>query len=147
MTKPKTILVVEDSEDDLFLFQRACRKASLAANVQIAPDGQAALEYLQGVREYADRQRFPLPDLILLDLRLPGISGHEVLQSIRSTKGINRLTVVILSSSTQMADVSRAYELGANSFCTKPSGPEELLELVQSLDRYWLKFHFALPAG
>lgn len=132
------ILLVEDSPDDALLIQRAFRKANLANSVQLVRDGEEAVAYLKGDPPFSDRRQFPLPVLMLLDLKLPRRSGLEVLEWIRQDGPLKRLPVVVLTSSRERVDVDRAYDLGVNSYLTKPVGFEALLEMVKSLNLYWL---------
>jgi CheY-like chemotaxis protein len=101
-------------------------------------DGVEAIEYLRGTGQYADRARYPLPGLMLLDLKLPRRSGHEVLAWLRQEPAVRRLPVAILTSSRESSDIERAYDLGANSYLVKPTGPGALLRLVEALSLYWL---------
>lgn len=132
------ILLVEDSPDDALLVQRAFRKANLANSVQLVRDGDEAVAYLKGDPPFSDRGQFPLPVLMLLDLKLPRLSGLEVLKWVRQNGALKRLPVVVLTSSRESVDVNRAYDLGVNSYLTKPVGFEALLEMVKSLNLYWL---------
>lgn len=132
------ILLVEDSPDDALLIQRAFRKANLANPVQLVRDGDEAVAYLSGAPPYEDRARFPLPVFMLLDLKLPRRSGLEVLAWVRQESVVKRLPVVILTSSRESVDVNRAYDLGVNSYLTKPVGFEALLEMVKNVNLYWL---------
>jgi CheY-like chemotaxis protein len=133
-----TILLVEDDDNDVVLIQRALRKADIPNEVQVVRDGERAIEYLEGSGEYKDRAKYPLPSLILLDLKLPRRSGHEVLEWVRRQDALKRLPVVILTSSRQAVDVNRAYDLGVNSYLVKPVTFDGLMELVRTLDLYWL---------
>jgi CheY-like chemotaxis protein len=133
-----TILLVEDSPNDILLIERAVRQASLAATLSVVRDGDAAVEYLSGAGPYADRQQHPLPILVLLDLKLPRRSGLEVLEWQRQQPGLRRLPVAVLTSSNQLSDVNRAYDLGANSYLVKPVAPNAMLDLVKLLGLYWL---------
>ena len=133
-----TVLLVEDSPDDAFLIQRAFRKANLLNPVVTVDDGEKAVAYLAGRGVYADRAKFPLPVLILLDLKLPRKSGHEVLQWLKSQQPLRRLPVVVLTSSNETADINKAYDLGANSYLVKPVGFDDLFEMVKTLQPYWL---------
>ena len=136
---PSVILLVEDEQNDVFLIQRAFRKAGLDASLQVAGDGEQAMAYLAGQGEFADRVRHPFPQLVLLDLKLPRKSGLETLAWIRGQQEmVKRVPVVALTSSKQSADVNRAYELGANSYLVKPVGFDGLLAMVQALASYWL---------
>jgi CheY-like chemotaxis protein len=132
------ILLVEDSPDDALLIQRAFRKANLANPVQLVRDGEEAVAYLSGAPPYEDRSRFPLPVFMLLDLKLPRRSGLEVLAWLRQESALKRLPVVVLTSSRESVDVNRAYDLGVNSYLTKPVGFEALLEMVKNVNLYWL---------
>lgn len=132
------ILLVEDSRDDALLIQRAFRKANLANSLQLVRDGDEAIAYLNGDPPFSDRRQFPLPVLMLLDLKLPRRSGLEVLEWVRQGGGLKRLPVVVLTSSRENVDINRAYDLGVNSYLTKPVGFEALLEMVKSLNLYWL---------
>ncbi len=132
------ILLVEDSPDDALLIQRAFRKANLANPVQLVRDGEEAVAYLSGATPYEDRGRFPLPVFMLLDLKLPRRSGLEVLAWLRQEPAIRRLPVVVLTSSRESVDVNRAYDLGVNSYLTKPVGFEALIEMVKNVNLYWL---------
>ncbi len=132
------ILLVEDNPDDVELIRRAFRRANVANPIHVVTDGEQALAYLSGDGEYADRFRHPLPVLLLLDLKLPRRSGHEVLGWIRAREGLRRLPVAILTSSRESDDVNRAYDLGANAYLQKPVSFEALLELVRTLNLFWL---------
>jgi CheY-like chemotaxis protein len=132
------ILLVEDSPDDALLIQRAFRKANLANPVELVRDGEEAVAYLSGKTPYDDRARFPLPVFMLLDLKLPRRSGLEVLAWVRQESVVKRLPVVVLTSSRESVDVNRAYDLGVNSYLTKPVGFEALLEMVKNVNLYWL---------
>jgi len=132
------ILLVEDSPDDALLIQRAFRKANLANPVELVRDGEEAVAYLSGKAPYDDRARFPLPVFMLLDLKLPRRSGLEVLAWVRKESVVKRLPVVVLTSSRESVDVNQAYDLGVNSYLTKPVGFEALLEMVKNVNLYWL---------
>jgi CheY-like chemotaxis protein len=134
----QVILVVEDDPNDLLLIQRAFGKARILNPLQSVGNGDDAVAYLAGEGPYADREQHPFPVLVLLDLKLPRRSGLEVLQWIRAQAGLKRLPVVVLTSSKEATDVNRAYDLGANSYLVKPVGFDSLLELVKSLEVYWL---------
>jgi CheY-like chemotaxis protein len=133
------ILLVEDRDDDVLLVRRAFQKADIANPLQIARDGEQAIAYLSGVGQFSDRSVFPLPGLILLDLKLPGMDGFEVLQWLRRQPGIAGTAVVVLTSSEQLRDVNRAYALGANSFLVKPLEFESHIQLSKLIREYWLK--------
>ena len=135
---PRTILHVDDDSNDALLFEHACRKAGLVLSLHGATDGDEALAYLRGAESFADRGRHPLPSLILLDLKMPRLSGFEVLAWIRRQEQFRRVPVVVLTSSNHDADVKRAYALGANSYLVKPVGFEALVDLVKAVHHYWL---------
>ncbi|MBD0266636.1 MAG: response regulator [Tolypothrix sp. Co-bin9] len=135
----RTILLVEDDPNDILLTQRAFRKANLEeASLQIVSDGDTAVFYLSGEGQYSDRNLYPLPVLMLLDLKLPRRSGHEILAWLRQQPELKRLPVIILTSSKENMDINQAYDLGANSYLVKPIGLTALVEVVQTLNLYWL---------
>ena len=133
-----TILLVEDDPNDVLLTQRAFRRANIVNPLQVVQDGEAAVLYLDGQGTYADRDRYPLPVLVLLDLKLPRLSGLEVLEWLQQHPELKRLLVVVLTSSRENADVNRAYDLGANSYLVKPVAFDGFLEMVKTLNMYWL---------
>ena len=133
------ILIVEDSEDDLYMLQRSLRIAEIANASRHVEDGQQAIDYLQGVGPYCDRAAYPLPALILLDLKLPLKNGFEVLAWIRQQPVLKTIVVIILTSSGENQDVTQAYELGANAFLVKPTSVDKLTEIVKSLEIFWLR--------
>jgi CheY-like chemotaxis protein len=136
-----TILLVEDSPDDVLLVRRAFQKAGIENPIVAVENGDDALAYLDGTGLYADRQKYPLPTLMLLDLKLPRRSGLEVLAWVRRHSGIKRLPVIVLTSSRDEDDINRAYDLGANSYLVKPVAFDDLLRLVRSLEGYWLSLN------
>jgi len=141
MSQTQTILLVEDNPVDVLLMQRAFRNETFAnTSLQIVRDGDAAVFYLNGDGEYSDRDRYPLPAIILLDLKLPRRSGHEVLVWLKQQPELKRLPVVMLTSSSQTLDVKRAYDLGVNSYLVKPVGFASLVEMMQSFSEYWLNY-------
>ncbi len=134
-----TILLVEDDPTDILLMQRVFRHENLSKiMLQVVRDGDAAVFYLSGEGEYSDRERYPLPVLILLDLRLHRRSGHEVLAWLRQQPELKRIPVVILTSSREARDVNQAYDLGVNSYLAKSSGLTALLEMMKTVNLYWL---------
>lgn len=139
----KTILQVEDDPNDVFLFQHAMTKAGLTNPVQVATDGQQAIDYLQGAGKFGNRQKFPYPCLVLLDLKLPYVMGLDVLQWIRRPPG-TALTVLMLTASGEDADIATAYRLGANGFLVKPSEASKLHDMVKAIGDFWLT-HNTLP--
>ena len=141
MTTQRAILLVDDNEDDVFLMERALQGASITNPLFIVEDGQQAIEYLSGVGKYRDRQTYPLPAIVFLDLKLPFKSGHEVLQWIREEPQFETLVVVVLTSSNEPHDIKRCYALGANSYLVKPPTPEELISMAKSFKWYWLEYN------
>jgi CheY-like chemotaxis protein len=132
------ILLVEDDPNDIILIKRAFTRAKIANPIQVVEDGEEAIAFLARKGLYRNREKYPLPILILLDLKLPRRSGHEVLEWLRSQPGLKRLTVVVLTSSQQISDINRAYDLGANSYLVKPVSFDGLLDMVKTLNLYWL---------
>jgi CheY-like chemotaxis protein len=132
------VLYVEDEEFDRFLMQRAFTKAGLGDCLLVVNDGKAAIHYLSGVGEYADREKYPLPAVVLLDLNLPEIHGFEVLNWIRNQPVHSHLPVVVFSSSELEDDQVRARILGANEFIKKPGSGLSFIDVVQKLNARWL---------
>jgi CheY-like chemotaxis protein len=137
MLQNQYILMAEDDPNDVLLIQRAFGKAGLKDALKIVRDGEQAIAYLSGSGAYADRERHPLPYLLLLDLKMPGTDGFEVLQWLRGEPDLRRLLVVVLTSSNLQADVDRAYELGANSYLVKPVEFDEMVNLIRRFEAYW----------
>lgn len=133
-----TILLVEDNLDDVALTERALRKAKIANKVVVAGSGPEALRYLLGTEAHPDREGDELPEVVLLDLKLPGMDGLEVLQRLRADRRTGLLPVVILTSSREDRDLIRSYELGANSYIRKPVDFKQFVKAVQELGLYWL---------
>jgi CheY-like chemotaxis protein len=144
------ILYVEDEEADVVLLQHVLGKVGIHNPLHTVKDGKQARDYLGGKEPFADRQRHPLPGLVLLDLNLPYWSGFEVLEWIRQQPELRRVPVVILSSSNRPDDIARAYDAGANGYLVKPNALAELTSLVLALRDFWLlhnRFPDALGAG
>src|SRR5437879_3731742 len=116
MAHVSVILIVDDSLNDIFFIRKSLDRAKVACVVQAVTSGAEAQHYLNGQRKYQNRDEYPLPDLVLLDLKMPGMDGFELLQWIREQPGLNLVRVVVLTSSDEIKDVNRAYELGGNSF-------------------------------
>ena len=138
MTREHSVLVVEDSADDVLFIRRALKKAAITCPLHVVGDGDAALEFLEGRGKYADRDAYPLPTLVLLDLKLPRRSGLEVLEALQTHPLRSRMVIVMLTGSRQSIDVDRAYALGANSYLVKPISLDALADLVRALGLYWL---------
>lgn len=133
-----TILMVEDDPNDILLTQRAFMQASLVNPLRIVRDGEEAINYLGGRDVYADRSKYPLPSLILLDLKLPKRNGLEVLEFLRAQPSLKQTPVIVLTSSQESVDIQRAYALGANSYLLKPVGFDGLLDMVKAIGMYWV---------
>ncbi len=139
------ILLVEDEDADAALVTRAIKKLTFKARVLHVNDVDAARNYLQGNNSYADRTVYPIPVLILLDIKLPGVSGFELVEWLRKQPApLCRVAVVMLTSSAQQGDINRAYEVGANSYLRKPDRHAQLVALLDSFNDYWLT-RSALP--
>lgn len=149
MARLEPILLVEDNPDDVLLVQRALRRTQANLALQVVGDGERAIAYLAGHGDYADRDRYPFPFLLLLDLKLPRQSGFEVLTWLRQQPGLCRLPVAVLTSSREESDVRRAYDLGANSYLVKPGSFDALVALVASVEHYWaeLNEHPSIAGG
>ncbi len=145
MNEQAHILLVEDSRMDVELTLDAFREARLVNTVHVAPNGQAALDYLFGRGSYADRNAYPMPNLVLLDLKLPGIDGFQVLRTIKETPLLKRLPVVILTSSKEEGDRALSYDIGANSYLVKPVSFEGFLSVVREIEGYWLSLNVGPP--
>jgi CheY-like chemotaxis protein len=138
MSDQALFLLVEDSETDAILIRRAFVKGNIVNPLQVVTNGDQALAYLKGEGPFANRAEYPLPELVLLDLKLPGIDGFQVLRWIRQQPALKALRVVVLTSSDRIQDVNLAYQLGANSFLVKPVDFERFVEISQALKGYWL---------
>jgi CheY-like chemotaxis protein len=133
------ILVAEDSADDFFILERACQKAGLTHPLRRAEDGQQAIAYLSGTGVFSDRAAYPMPCLLLLDLKMPFKSGFDVLLWVRSQPTLKTLPALILSSSRDPGDIHRAYEWGANAFLSKPTSIDAMVECMKTTGAFWLK--------
>ena len=129
-----TILLVEDEPSDVFLMKRALKKANIANPLQVASDGQEAINYLSGVDKFSDRTQFPLPGIVFLDLKLPYKNGFEILAWIRSESHLASTPVMILTSSSEERDIAECRRLGARTFLVKPPTAEMLTEVMASLE-------------
>lgn len=132
------ILLVEDNPNDVKLTLNAFAIANLANSVHVARDGVEALEYLFGAEQNTDQKIPDRPKLILLDLKLPRLNGHEVLKRIKSDPRTSGIPVVVLTSSSEERDVMRTYEVGANSYIIKPVDFEQFTASVRDIGKYWL---------
>ena len=141
------ILQVEDEANDVFLLQRAFVQAGILNPVQVASDGEMAIDYLRGAGRFANRVKHPIPELILLDLKLPRRSGREVLQWIRSQPAFRRVVVIVFTSAQYAGDVGLAYDLGASSFILKPTDFTQYVEIAKLLKRWWLQYNQFAPTA
>jgi CheY-like chemotaxis protein len=147
MNTTSVILLVEDEPDSVFFFEHAMKKAEIENPLQVAKDGRGALDYLEGVGEFANRQKHPLPGLVILDLKLPRATGFEVLQQLRQRPETRRTIVLMLTSSASDDDIAKAYALGANSYLVKPIQLQELEKIVQAIKTFWLTHNQPPPRG
>lgn len=142
----KVLLVAEDDENDALLLQRALRRAEAAFRMVRVANGEELVDYLHGRGPYQDRATYPLPDLVLLDLKMPKMDGFDVLRWRQQTESVHRLPVIVFSSSTLDRDISQAYRLGANSYVVKPMRSDALDGLVRSLHDWWGRFNVTTAA-
>ena len=133
------ILVAEDDPTDVFFLQRAFSKAGVPVSLHFVRDGQEVIDYLRGDEPFRDRGMHPLPQLLLLDLKMPRLNGFDVLDWLKRQPGLKRLLVVIFTSSEEAQDINRAYDLGANSYLVKPHAIDDLMRIIQRLESYWLE--------
>ena len=136
--KQVPILLVEDDTGSVFFFQHVAEKIGMTNPLHVATDGQEALNYLEGIGEFADRHKFPLPGLVLLDLKLPRASGFDVLRRIRASANLRKLIVIMLTASASDNDVQEAYALGANAYLVKPLQLEHLEAIARTIKDFWL---------
>jgi CheY-like chemotaxis protein len=139
------ILLVEDNHMDVILTLDAFKEARLKNTIHVARNGQEALDYLFGKDKYANRDEFPIPALILLDLKMPKIDGFEVLRQVKSTEKLKRIPIVILTSSKEEGDRALSYDIGANSYLLKPVSFEGFTEVVKKIDDYWFSLNIKPP--
>ncbi len=147
-----TILLVEDSRDDAYAFRYALKRSRIMNPLQVLTDGQQAIDYLSGVGHYADRNVYPLPFVIFLDLKLPYVDGFDALSWIRAQPELRSIAVIMLSGSAEDRDQDRAHELGARRYLVKPPTAETLLSVFDSLlsfphSNHWLPKNTASPAA
>jgi CheY-like chemotaxis protein len=139
MPDEAVILLAEDREDDVLLVRKAFERGAINNPLQVVRDGEEAMAYLSGEGKYSNRAEYPLPDLILLDLKMPRVDGFDVIRWIRRQPQFSSLRIVVLTSSDAIPDVNRAYALGANSFLVKPLDFENFVETARVLKTYWLR--------
>ena len=144
MNEKQTILLVDDSDDDLSLMKHACRAAHFTASLQTVNNGEEAIAYLKGDGAFADRDKFPLPTVMLLDLNMPKVNGFAVLTWVRTQPALKRLSIIILTASGRQEDLERAFDLGANSYLIKPPTMSALIAMICCL-RDWLDYNHFPP--
>lgn len=123
------------------LVQMAVERAALGLRLDTVKDGEEAINYLMGRSAYSDRQAHPFPSLLLLDLKMPRLSGFDVLEFVRRQPGLKQLPIIVFSSSDDPKDIRRAYDAGANSYLCKPHSNDDLAALLKALEEYWCKFN------
>jgi len=139
MSDRAVVLIAEDEEDYILLLKKAFTEAKVPNPLFVVSTGSEMMQYLKGEGKYSNRIEYPLPDLLLLDLKLPGFNGLEILGWLRSHPGLSALRVIVLTSSEQMKDINDAYRLGANSFLVKPYDFTDLVSLAHVLQKFWLQ--------
>src|SRR6267378_450816 len=135
----KNILLADDSPDDVFLIRSAFKKNGFRDSIHVVTNGEEVLRYLKGEGAYADRKQYPVPHLLLLDLNMPTLNGFEVLSWIRARQEWMCLPVIVLTMSFYGPEIKRAYELGANSFITKPPEFSDLVASLKEVGEHWLR--------
>lgn len=145
MGKTAVILLIEDNRMDVELTLDAFKEARLINKIKVAVTGEDALNYLFRRGDYSNRSAHPMPDLILLDLKLPGIDGFEVLRQIKAAPIIKRIPVIVLTSSKEEGDRALSYDNGANSYLVKPISFEGFLIVVREIEGYWISLNIAPP--
>jgi CheY-like chemotaxis protein len=139
MSERAVILLAEDREDEVLLIRHAFSRANIPNPLFVVRNGEEAISYLKGEGKYSNRAEYPLPDLFLLDLKMPRVNGFEVLTWVRQQPGLAALRILVLTSSDEIRDVNEAYSLGANSFLVKPHDFEDFTELSRIIQDFWLK--------
>src|SRR5687768_4014030 len=147
MTSKPTVLLVEDDDNDRMFVERAFKKAGVPVEFRTVTCGEDAVSYLSAEAPYADRANFPLPALVLMDLKLTGMSGFETMEWARKRAESKALPIAVLTSSREKSDVARAYEAGATTYFVKPADWEDLHELVKTVAEYWLVYAKLPPAS
>jgi CheY-like chemotaxis protein len=145
MERPVQILLVEDNNMDVVLTLDAFREAKLNNKISVARNGYEALDYLFGHGEFSNRTAYPLPGLILLDIKMPGIDGFEVLRQIKGAELLKRIPVIILTSSKEEGDRALSYDIGANSYLLKPISFDGFTEVVRKINDYWFSLNISAP--
>jgi CheY-like chemotaxis protein len=135
------VLLAEDDENDVLLMRRAFSRVGISNPLDVVNNGEEAIAYLKGDGDFLDRGKFPLPCLMLLDLKMPKKNGFEVLGWLRAQGTLKRLLTVVLTSSKETRDINLAYDLGANSYLVKPADFQNLTALLKTLELYWFSLN------
>lgn len=138
--EPPTLLVVEDSEDDIFFMERIFKQLGARCNLKFARDGIEAVNYLSGNGQFSDRATYPMPTIILMDLKMPRMNGFEVLEWMQKQAEIKLIPTIVVTSSTLQEDVTRAYRAGANAVMSKPVDKDSLLQMLKTFHLYWTDY-------
>jgi CheY-like chemotaxis protein len=141
----KPILIADDSEDDVTLLKRTLALVGLANPVIVVGDGEEAISYLKGEPPYSDRQKYPLPGVLMVDLKMPRCDGFEVLKWVGARPELSKMLVLVLSGQTEIKSVERAYALGAKTFLMKPCHREDLENLIKTFQGYWTRTDSSSP--
>jgi CheY-like chemotaxis protein len=141
MNQVYCLLIAEDDANDVFFLKRAFQEAEIHNQLHFVHDGQEAIDYLSATGKFSDRARYPLPALLILDLKMPRKTGMEVLKWLAEQPELRRLPVVVFTSSAHQKDVERAYDLGANAFVVKPSSNGRRVDLAKVIKGFWLEFN------
>lgn len=141
MNEVYCLLVAEDDANDVFFLKHAFQQAEIQNPLHFVYDGQEAIDYLSGTGKFSERARYPLPSLLILDLKMPRKTGMEVLKWLNEQPELRRLPVLVFTSSAHQKDVERAYDLGANAFVVKPSSISRRIELAKVIKGFWLDFN------
>ncbi len=133
-----SILLIEDDPNDQILIRRAVKKANILNSVFVLGDGEKAIQYLSGEKDYSDRSKHPLPILIILDLKMPKVSGLDVIEYVKKQPLIKRIPIIVLTSSKDTSDINSAYDLGVNSYLVKPVKFEDLVNIMVNMASFWI---------
>jgi two-component system, chemotaxis family, response regulator Rcp1 len=133
--KPVEVLLIEDNPGDAILVEEALKDGKILVNLTVVEDGEVAVKFLTKEAPYANS---PKPDLVILDLNLPKMNGHQILEAIRAVDGLKQIPIVVLTTSNVDSDIKKAYELGATCFITKPFGFYNFIQAIKSIEHFWL---------
>ncbi len=139
------LLLVEDDPNSVFFFEHVIEKLEIANPVSVVTDGQEALDYLAGTGKFSDRMTFPMPGVVVLDLKMPRVTGFDVLRQVRAHPEWKKLIVLVLTSSSSDTDIAEAYQLGANAYLVKPLELKDLATMVQAIKDFWLTHNRRAP--